>query len=154
MATAMFVSGEPTQTNVQEAELAHVIVEEHIAEQHALINDNVKPTSYDVEAYIQNYFSDVPVMRKIAWCESRNTQFLADGSVIRGWQNPADVGAFQVNETYHKQDAVKLGFDLHTLEGNAAYARHLYLTQGTAPWIYSQPCWGNDLSYEQLAVRE
>ena len=93
------------------------------------------------KAIVQDYFADVPVMIDVAYCESRFTQFNADGSVHRGVVNPADVGVMQINEKYHLQTAIKLGIDVHTLEGNLEYGRYLYETQGTGPWEYSSHCW-------------
>ena len=90
---------------------------------------------------VETYFSDVPVMIDVAYCESRFTQFNADGSVHRGVINPADVGVMQINEKYHLDTSIKLGINIHDLEGNLDYARYLYETQGTAPWEYSSHCW-------------
>jgi hypothetical protein len=90
---------------------------------------------------VEAYFSDAPIMVDVAYCESRFTQFNADGSVHRGVINPADVGVMQINEKYHLDTAIKLGINVHTLEGNLEYARYLYETQGTAPWEYSSHCW-------------
>lgn len=98
---------------------------------------NSKTTKQTVE----DYFSDIPVMIDVAFCESRYTQFNSDGSVHRGVVNPADVGVMQINEKYHLATSKKLGLDIHTLEGNMAYGRYLYETQGTAPWEYSSHCW-------------
>jgi hypothetical protein len=90
---------------------------------------------------VEAYFSDIPVMVDVAYCESRFTQFNADGSVHRGVINPADAGVMQINEKYHLDTSIRLGLDIHTLEGNMAYGRYLYETQGTAPWEYSSHCW-------------
>lgn len=90
---------------------------------------------------VTEYFSDTPVLAEVAYCESRFTQFNKDGSVLRGRVNRADVGVMQINEKYHAAAAVRLGYDLYTLEGNIAYARYLYDTQGTRPWVHSSPCW-------------
>lgn len=90
---------------------------------------------------VEEYFSDIPVMVDVAYCESRFTQFNADGSVHRGVVNPQDVGVMQINEKYHLETSLKLGINIHTLEGNMAYGRYLYETQGTAPWEYSSHCW-------------
>lgn len=83
------------------------------------------------------------VLKKIAWCESHNRQFKADGSLLRGEYNPLDVGKFQINEKYHLAESQRLGMDIHTLEGNTAYAEHLFKTQGSTPWNWSRPCWGD-----------
>jgi hypothetical protein len=90
---------------------------------------------------VEEYFQDIPILVDVAYCESRFIQFNRDGSVHRGVANPADVGVMQINEKYHLETSEKLGLDIHTLEGNMAYGRFLYKTQGTAPWEYSSHCW-------------
>ena len=104
----------------------------------------------DIESKVKTYFSDTPIMQKIAYCESRNRQFDTDGSVIRGVVNSKDVGIFQINEKYHLSDSQKMGINIHTIDGNMEYAKYLYEKQGTRPWSSSRPCWGN---YEKLALK-
>jgi hypothetical protein len=95
-----------------------------------------------IEALVREEFSDIPIMVDIARCESQFIQFNKDGSVHRGRINPADVGIFQVNESYHLKASEKLNLDIHTVEGNLKYARHLYENEGADPWSASSPCWG------------
>lgn len=95
----------------------------------------------EVEAKVREYWKDAPVMAKVAYCESTFRHFNEDGQPLRGHVNKADVGVMQINETVHKASAEKMGLNLETLDGNLAYARHLYRTQGTAPWVYSSHCW-------------
>jgi len=90
---------------------------------------------------VKEYFADTPILADVASCESQFIQFNLDGTIHRGWINPQDVGVMQINEKYHLSDSIKLGFDIYTLEGNMAYAKHLYKTQGTRPWEYSSHCW-------------
>lgn len=82
-------------------------------------------------------------LKKIAWCESRNRQFNPDGTVLRGVVNSQDVGKYQINEYYHLRASQALGMDILTLNGNTAYAEHLYKTQGSKPWNWSNHCWGD-----------
>ncbi|HEY4512592.1 MAG TPA: hypothetical protein VJH63_02940 [Candidatus Paceibacterota bacterium] len=96
-----------------------------------------------IKEKVTDYFKDDPIMIKIAWCESRFRQFEKDGSVFRGKVNPNDVGVMQVNTTYHLKKATSLELDLDTLEGNLAYAKYLFLKEGTVPWNSSGPCWKN-----------
>ena len=109
----------------------------------------IEPAAYygDVEAKVREYFKDVPIMVRVAYCESR---FIhtdpATGEVMRGWINPSDVGVMQINEYYHKATAEQLGFNLHTIEDNLAYARNLYEREGTQPWSASRPCWQGSLA--------
>jgi hypothetical protein len=97
-----------------------------------------------VEDLPEKEIVDVPdILKKIAWCESRNRQFNDDGTVFRGKINPQDSGKFQINEHYHLKSSIALGFDIYTLEGNTAYAEYLYTKQGTTPWNWSKDCWGD-----------
>ena len=79
---------------------------------------------------------------RIAKCESTLRQFNSQGEVLRGVVNPSDVGLFQLNETYHLKQSLNKGLDIYTTEGNIEYAMHLLETQGTEPWNWSKPCWG------------
>ena len=63
------------------------------------------------EDLVREEFSDIPIMVEIAKCESQFTQFNKDGSVHRGRINPADVGAFQVNESYHLRESQNLNLE-------------------------------------------
>ena len=94
------------------------------------------------EDLVREEFSDIPIMVEIAKCESQFTQFNKDGSVHRGRINPADVGTFQVNEHYHLKESQNLNMDIHSVEGNLKYARHLYESEGVDPWSASSSCWG------------
>lgn len=98
------------------------------------------------EAAVREYFKDIPVMIQIARCESTFRQTLADGSVLHGVVDSADIGVMQVNTRYHAQEAKALGMNLSSLKGNMAYARHLYEKKGTAPWNASAKCWNNTLA--------
>jgi hypothetical protein len=94
-----------------------------------------------VEDIVNEYFKDTPALSKVAFCESRYKQFDENGNILRGVQNSSDVGVMQINEYYHSTESIKLGMDIHTLEGNLAYAKHLYETQGLQPWSSSSKCW-------------
>ena len=96
---------------------------------------------HTVRQEVESYFADIPIMVTIAGCESHYRQFDVDGSVYRGEQNNLDVGVMQINEHYHLDTAKSLGLDIHTIDGNMAYARYLYEHEGTAPWISSAYCW-------------
>ncbi|MCW9054771.1 MAG: hypothetical protein OQJ98_02205 [Candidatus Pacebacteria bacterium] len=103
---------------------------------------SLKKSSAYVEQYVRVYFSDIPEMAEVAQCESRFRQYDEDGNTLRGEENRRDVGVMQINEQYHLHDALEMGIDLYTLEGNLEYARHLYETMGLKPWKYSKKCWG------------
>lgn len=80
-------------------------------------------------------------MIQIARCESTFRHTLADGTVLRGRVDSADVGVMQINTRYHGKEAAELGLNLLNLHDNMAYARDLYERQGTRPWASSAACW-------------
>ena len=94
------------------------------------------------ETEVRNYFADIPVLINIAGCESGFQQTDADGNLIHGKVNHADVGVMQINEYYHGESAERLGYNIETLDGNMSFARHLYKVYGTEPWSASKKCWG------------
>ncbi len=100
-----------------------------------------KDIKADIENVVRSTYSDAPVLIEIAKCESHFTQFRKSGSVFRGQVVPADVGIMQINEVYHLDRAMKLGFNIYTTEGNLGYGRYLYEKYGVKPWGASKPCW-------------
>ena len=97
-----------------------------------------------VENYVNTYFSDIPVMADIAWCESRFRHYTESGNVLRGEVVPTDIGVMQINEYFHGDTAEALGIDIYSFAGNLAYARNLYEREGTTPWLPSVKCWGEN----------
>ncbi len=94
-----------------------------------------------LEEYVREYYRDSPVLAHIAKCESSFRHLGGNGTVLRGETAPEDLGVMQINEFYHEERARALGFDLHTLDGNLAYAKWLYSEEGTVPWFASSKCW-------------
>lgn len=94
-----------------------------------------------LEGYVREYFADTPLLAEIAGCETRFRHLGRDGKVIRGALSQEDVGVMQINEFYHEERAENLGLNLHTLDGNLAYAKWLYNKEGTSPWFASSKCW-------------
>jgi len=112
---------------------------------------DIKPTekSMTIEEYVRGYFSDIPVMAEIAKCESRFRQYDKNGEVLRGEKNTLDRGVMQINEYYHNESSIKLGYDIMTLEGNTAYARYLFEKYGVKPWKSSSKCWSKTTAYSE-----
>jgi hypothetical protein len=103
------------------------------------------PAAQTVEGYVREYFADTPVMIEIARCESRFRQFDKRGDVLKNEAGSSAVGLFQIMASVHESTAKKLGLDIYTIQGNAAYARYLYDNYGTQPWQAdpaSEGCWG------------
>lgn len=94
-----------------------------------------------LSAYVREYYADTPILAEIAKCESHFRHLTADGSVIKNPKSSA-IGVMQIMSSIHDPLADDLGLDITSLEGNLAYAKHLYETQGTKPWNASRPCWG------------
>lgn len=107
--------------------------------------------SITVEEYVRSYFSDVPVLAEVAKCESRFRQYDKDGNVLRGVENSLDKGVMQINSHFHEDDAMELGYDIDTLEGNTAYGRYLYEKYGLKPWSASAPCWKKTTAYAEYS---
>lgn len=103
----------------------------------------------DRRLIVEAYFADIPLLAKIAYCESTFRHSRADGTIVRGIVNKSDLGVMQINEYYHGKTAEALGYDLYTAEGNMAYARNLYEREGSRPWASSSRCW---LYGEQVAL--
>lgn len=109
----------------------------------------------DTALYKERLFAGYPELKKICTCESGLEQY-AKGStttVLRGRENPKDAGICQINEFYHKEKAVALGYDIHTTSGNVGYAKYLYDTQGDKPWVWSQACWDKPLKTAEVTKK-
>lgn len=97
--------------------------------------------SENVEKFVKAYFADIPLMARIAKCESRNRHLNKHGQILRGEKTPLDRGVMQINLYFHQDAALKMGLDLHDLDDNVAYARYLYEKYGAKPWMSSSACW-------------
>jgi hypothetical protein len=154
MGLALFVAtvamGDSVVPQAPVAVLAATPVTEQVVEVETEVSVKAPATILTTEAQVKAYFADAPIMAEIAFCESRFRQYDANGNVLRGVVNSLDVGVLQINEKYHLDTAQKLGLNIHTLEGNMAYAKYLYDTQGTRPWNHSSPCWGK---HREVALR-
>lgn len=124
----------------------------------AAINQSTLPDAPTVEEYVREYFADIPVMIEIANCESQFNQFDKSGNVLKNGAGSSAIGMFQIMASIHQPVAQKLGLDLNTIQGNAAYARYLYDKQGTAPWeadLKSKRCWGKtDVAQAHFALNK
>ena len=107
------------------------------------------PQAQSVQEYVANYFADEPIMIAIAGCESQFRQYDKDGSVLKNPGSSA-VGLFQIMSSIHDPIADKLGIDIYTLQGNAAYARYVYEQKGTKPWNASKACWSKAQAYKDM----
>ncbi len=107
--------------------------------------------SKNIERFVADYFKDIPLMAKIAKCESRNRHLDKNGNVLKGEVTNLDTGVMQINLYFHEKAATKLGLDLHDLDDNVAYARYLYEKEGAKPWMSSSKCWAK--STAEIAMK-
>ena len=68
-------------------------------------------------------------MVAIIECESNFIHYKPDGTVLKGRVDKRDTGVTQTNTGYHPTS------DVEDLYSNLAYARQLYLNEGTTPWV-------------------
>ena len=109
-------------------------------------------TSSEIAAYVHEQYKDEPILVDIARCESTYRQYGPDGNILRGKVNHDDVGVMQINEKYHADEALKLGYDIYSVKGNVAFGKYLYEKSGAQPWSSSSKCWSAP-SGEVLAQR-
>lgn len=95
-----------------------------------------------IKQLIEREFGKDSVMVRVAWCESKHRQFNKKGTVLRGEQNPQDVGIFQINEYWNLAEAQRLGHNIYSVDGNIEHAKYMFKRYGTKPWSWSQWCWG------------
>lgn len=68
-------------------------------------------------------------MVAIIECESGFTHYTKDGTVLRGRVDSRDSGVAQINTFYHP------GVNVDDFWENLRYARKLYDSEGTTPWV-------------------
>lgn len=87
--------------------------------------------------------TEMPILHKIAACESSGQQF-KDGQVLIHVNSNGtyDQGEYQIN-SIHNADATKRGFNLATQEGNEGYAKWMFTNLGSGDWASSSSCWHN-----------
>ncbi len=108
----------------------------------AIIGITVATTTHthSSEAVVKRQFAGQPVLISIAKCESGMRQFDDSGRVLKNPRSSA-TGVMQIMASVHRRQALRLGFDINTLNGNLGYAKKLYSNEGTRPWNASRHCW-------------
>lgn len=92
---------------------------------------------------IQGQDPAIPVLNRIAQCESSNSNLAANGQVLIHWNKggTVDIGKYAINEQIWGKQATKLGYDLTKPADNLSFALWLYHNVGTSPWVDSENCW-------------
>jgi hypothetical protein len=101
---------------------------------------NSKETITQIEVKIE---PETPVLDRIAKCESPTGHYDKNGQVaLFGNQNgSADIGKFMINNRIWGKKAKEMGLDLTNENQNIQFAKFLYRTYGSEPWILSKKCW-------------
>lgn len=105
--------------------------------------ENVQPITL-VEVVHAAEEKAVPILDRIAECESGNTHFdPKTGQVLTvGNSNKTvDLGRYQINEHYWGAKATELGLSLYDEEDNETMAKWILANYGTEPWVHSKGCW-------------
>jgi hypothetical protein len=97
-------------------------------------------------AETSNIWDGYSKLRRICSCESwgspdKEPREFKDGKILRGFPNPEDIGACQINTKIWEKTAQKLGDDLFSYHGNIQFAKWLYDQEGDKPWLWSKSCW-------------
>ncbi len=118
----------------------HTVAHTHARTKHVLYPKQLVRTQ-SIHTLVRTAFRDTPIMVKIAQCESQMIHGYSNGRVLQGIIDPDDIGVMQINRRYHGRDARRMGYNIYSAQGNIAFAKYLYRTQGTRPWKASSPCW-------------
>lgn len=148
LSTSLLIFLSALNTNMTTATANTAVAKETAANEVPIVNVEHPLT---LEMYVRQYYKDTPLLAEISRCESTFKHYDKEGNLVRGIVNKDDVGVMQINEYYHSATAEKLGYDLHTVDGNLAYAKYLYEKSGPQPWSASSPCWGKAAT--QLGVK-
>jgi hypothetical protein len=100
------------------------------------------------------YNVDETLARKIMQCESFIYGQEAENKNYRLEYNPqlgtttmvhwsTDVGYWQVNDFWHKESALSMGYDIYKWEDNLEYGFILASRDGLRHWKASRHCWSN-----------
>jgi hypothetical protein len=132
-------------SNLEEPPSSRIVTEVAIEKAKATQEDKVQvnfvPKSE--EEIVKAYFQDIPLLVKVAQCESNFRHTYNNGEILRGVANSQDIGIMQINERFHLERANKLDLDIYTIDGNLEYARFLYGKEGAKPWSASRKCWSS-----------
>lgn len=101
--------------------------------------------SYATQEVLVPTDGEIPVLDRIARCESGDSHFDKSGQVLvrgnTGDRKSVDVGRYQINVSYWGAKATELGYDIFTEKGNRDMALWIYKNRGTEPWHASSKCW-------------
>lgn len=74
------------------------------------------------------------MVASIIYCESGWNENIIGLNKRNGEVWSKDFGLFQLNDFYHKKEALNMGYDITDPEHNIIYGMYLLRTQGIQPW--------------------
>ncbi len=87
--------------------------------------------------------STMPILSRIAKCESGQKQFASNGQVLMkaNTNGSVDAGYMQINMTIWGKKATAMGYDLTKEKDNKAFGEWLFVNYGSEPWYLTKNCW-------------
>lgn len=103
----------------------------------------VKTFDTEVHRLALKYGQNETLAREIIKCEGLTYKTKGNNKNYnkQGVWWSSDIGWWQINDYYHKDTALKMGFDINNEWDNLEYGFILLEEQGTAPWDASKYCW-------------
>lgn len=95
----------------------------------------------EIARLAEKYGQDESLARGIIKCESQQYNDMNNKNYLKGVLWSTDWGYWQINDYYHEETAMKLGFDIQNEWDNLEFGFILLSEQGTRPWKASQACW-------------
>lgn len=101
-----------------------------------------KDLVHKIAVLADEYHQDPELALKIIRCEGWNHLATGDNKNLKdGIHWSTDIGWWQINDYYHRNRALKLGFDISDPDQNLKYGMLLLKEEGTKPWLASAKCW-------------
>ena len=98
---------------------------------------------YEQKEVIKEIPANLPILEKIAKCESPTGHYGKNGQVaVSGNENHSvDIGWGQINNSIWGQTATDMKYNLWVEQDNKEFSRFLMATRGSEPWSASKSCW-------------
>ena len=81
------------------------------------------------------------ISEAIIKCESGGKAYAKNINYRDGVPWSEDIGYWQINDYYHRESLLELGWDIYKPEDNLEAGFFLMKTQGVQPWDASKFCW-------------
>jgi len=103
----------------------------------------VKTVDSEITRLASVYGQNGALARTIIKCESEMYGGAVNHNKIGGVIWSTDIGVWQINDYFHKDNALKMGLDIYDEWDNLEYGFILLKSEGTKPWYASKGCWSS-----------